>query len=267
MNRIPTGIESLDSLIQGGLPAGTNLLLLEEIGAGGFEFAITSIANLLAEEVVEEIHYITIIRPPEDILTEVSLSFPSYHEILQQHLEERLKFKELTQAYFAASIIPTKWRATTTPTLTALKWREEEQNLIQNLVTYLDTHASSNLVIIDSLTALIRYAENHMQWCDLMLFLQGLQRAAKQWKGLIYTLLTKNIFPTQREEEIAETMDTVLVFQWDSQSTQRQRVMYMKKGRGVLPNLEQDNIVNFEIQITPEKGFEVANVKRIRGRI
>jgi len=56
-------------------------------------------------------------------------------------------------------------------------------------------------------------------------------------------------------------------FEWDKQGiSQRQRIMYMKKFRGLLPALDQDNIVNFETQISSQKGFEVSNVKRVRGR-
>lgn len=76
-----------------------------------------------------------------------------------------------------------------------------------------------------------------------------------------------NVFDSSKEEEIAESMDTVLAFKWTTHTTQRARLMYMKKGRGILPTLERDNIANFETQITPMRGFEIGNVKRIRGRI
>jgi len=43
LSRIPTGIDSLDYILQGGLPAGSLVLLLGDLGAGDFEFAITSV--------------------------------------------------------------------------------------------------------------------------------------------------------------------------------------------------------------------------------
>jgi len=59
----------------------------------------------------------------------------------------------------------------------------------------------------------------------------------------------------------------VMVFEWDKQgASKRQRIMYMKKFRGLLPVLDQDNIVNFETQVSSQKGFEVSNIKRVRGR-
>jgi len=62
-------------------------------------------------------------------------------------------------------------------------------------------------------------------------------------------------------------MDGVFVFNWEKLGpTQRNRIMYLKKFRGVLSLLDQDNIVNFETQISSQKGFEVSNIKRVRGR-
>jgi KaiC/GvpD/RAD55 family RecA-like ATPase len=53
LNRIPTGIESLDNIIEGGLPSGSIVLLLGELGAGDFEFAITSSMRHLMGHVLE----------------------------------------------------------------------------------------------------------------------------------------------------------------------------------------------------------------------
>ena len=47
LKKNPTCIESLDPVLQGGFPSGSLVLLLGEIGAGEFEFAISSIARLL----------------------------------------------------------------------------------------------------------------------------------------------------------------------------------------------------------------------------
>ncbi len=101
----------------------------------------------------------------------------------------------------------------------------------------------------------------------MILFLRGLQRVSKNWDGLIYAILNDGIFENREQEEIMECMDGVFVFDWEKLGpTQRNRIMYLKKFRGLLTGVEQENIVNFETQITPQKGFEVSNIKRIRGR-
>ncbi len=46
LGKIPTGIKTFDININGGFPAGSVVLLLEDIGAGAREFIYTSIFNL-----------------------------------------------------------------------------------------------------------------------------------------------------------------------------------------------------------------------------
>ena len=44
--RVPTCVAAFDSIVKGGIPAGSLVLLLGEIGAGQTEFAFTSAAKL-----------------------------------------------------------------------------------------------------------------------------------------------------------------------------------------------------------------------------
>ncbi len=250
--------------------------MLEEIGAGGYEFVFTSSARLLMNSehddniiTPEKVCYITLTRSKDDIMQEIAFSFPDYYDILRDSItENRLEFKDFSQAYFASSFIPTKWILNeASDSFESLKWKQEEKNLIEALVEYLDENADSSMVIIDSLTSLIQYCIQRIEWNDLILFLRGLQKASKKWMGIVYMLLNGKIFDTNKQEEIAECMDGVVVFEWEKNSfPQRQRLMYIKKFRGIMPTLEHEDIVNFETQITSVKGFEISNVKRVRGR-
>ncbi len=278
LTKIPTGIDSLDPILQGGFPSGSLVLLLGEIGSGDNEFVLTSCARLLKGPetrgegliVPGKVIYISLTRSKEDVMKEVALSFPDYHEILQKNIQQgRFEFKDLSEVYFARSIIPATWRSSSQNDLSfeSLKWGEEKKNLVDVLIGYMDKSANGNLVIIDSLTALAQRSLDHMEWKDLILFLRGLQRASKKWDGLVYAILSEGIFEKGKQEEISECMDGVMVFNWEKLGpSERKCVMYMKKFRGVMPGLDQENIANFEIQITSQKGFEVSNIKRVRGR-
>lgn len=276
--KIPTGIKSLDSILHGGFPSGSLVLLEGEIGAGDFEFMLTTASRLLrygdnndaCTIIPPKLCYLSFTRPTEDILKEVALSFPEYYAVMEESIQQnRIDFKDFSNAYFASSFIPQTWMSTMEKesTLDSLKWSAEEKNLVETLIEYLDENARGNIVIIDSLTALAQYCLNRMRWMDLIMFLRGLQRASKIWDGIIYAMLSEGIFSNSNQEEIAECFDGVIVFKWEQLGpSQRQRTMHFKKFRGVLPVLDEDNIVNFETQINSGKGFEVSNIKRVRGR-
>ncbi|HMK48385.1 MAG TPA: hypothetical protein VK436_17310, partial [Methanocella sp.] len=79
--------------------------------------------------------------------------------------------------------------------------------------------------------------------------------------------LTANIFDRSNEEEVADCADGVLVFNWEATGTnQRQRMMYIKKFRGLMPYLEEDNVVRFETRVSASRGFEISNIREIIGR-
>lgn len=276
--KIPTGINSLDFILHGGFPSGSLVLLQGEIGAGDLEFALTTASRLLmcgenndaGTIIPPKLCYISFTRSTEDILNEAELSFPDFYAVMKKSIQQdRIEFRDFSNAYFASSFIPASWMSATRmePTFDSLKWNAEEKNLVETLVEYLDKNAKGNIVIIDSLTALAQYCLDRMDWKDLIMFLRGLQRVSKIWNGIIYALLSDGIFSNSNRQEIAECMDGVIIFKWEQLGpSQRQRTMHIKKFRGVLPVLDGDDIVNFETRISSGKGFEVSNIKRVRGR-
>lgn len=278
--RVPSGINSLDAVIEGGFPAGSLVLLLGELGAGNIEFVYTSAAGLLSKSMTEsekssnvsgqldnichisKICYISFSKSKEDIMNELALSFPQYYNILRDHI----MFMDFSSAYFARSSVPLSWVTEDAISRTCLE-QTGGANLIETVIEYLNKYADNSLVIIDSLTALAQYCLEYLEWRDLIMFLRGLQRISKRWNGLIYAVLEEGIFYKHKQEEVAECADGVIVFEWGKLgATQRQRFMHIKKFRGVLPLLDQENIVNFEAQITTQSGFEISNVKRVLGR-
>ncbi len=282
LTRLPTGIPTFDSIIKGGFPSGSLVLLTGDVGAGNIEFAYTSAAMLSMlkgspdkyrqvkeqlgvlmttkdEELKlpEKICYISLTRSKEDILKELNHSFSPE---LATALSENMIFEDMSMA----SVFPGNEKGWMS--MNSLRSVDEERELLKKLTTILDTCATNNLVIIDSLTSLFRACSRFITWNDSVSFLEELQRKSKKWDGLVYMMLGRGIFESLKEEEIMDVADGVLVFEWFQEGFSRQQGMYLKKFRGVMPHIARDYIVRFDTMVTNNEGFVVTNVKRIFGR-
>ncbi|MCZ7355430.1 MAG: RAD55 family ATPase [Candidatus Methanoperedens sp.] len=286
LNRIPTGISSLDTIIHGGFPSGSMVLLVGDVGAGNTEFAYTSaimlsslknegtkynaakkhLESFMTErdvlKIPGKICYISFVHSKKEILMELERSFPPE---FSETLSNNLFFKDFSSIYFKTSISPALNVEGNTD-INILKSVGGVKGLLKELVYILDSNAPHNLVIIDSLTNLIRICNRSMDWQDLISFLEDLQQRSKKWDGLVYLPLGKNIFGIMKEEEVMDVADGVLMFEWVQEGFSRQQTMYIKKFRGLMPHLTKDNIMRFDTKVTNTDGFVVVNVKRISGR-
>ncbi|HUL61829.1 MAG TPA: ATPase domain-containing protein, partial [Methanocella sp.] len=248
---------------------------LNEVGAGGVEFTYTSML-MLAQKMKEhappgpsfwlpeKIVYISFTKVRENVLQSVStLNVADLRDV-----EAALTFVDLSRDYFAKTKVPRHWTTTAEMTLDSYRAAHKIKPLFESLIETLEALAPGNLVIIDSLTDLMRGREaENLTWNDVVSLLKGVERMSKRWNTTIYALLTANIFPPSMEEEVADCADGVLVFGWGSTgNNQRQRTMYIKKFRGLMPYLEDDNVVRFETRVSATLGFEVSNVREIIGR-
>ncbi|MCD6461295.1 MAG: recombinase RecA [Thermoplasmata archaeon] len=274
--RVPTCVNAFDNIVKGGLPTGSLVLLLGEVGAGHLEFAYTSAARLslakkdrrVRERYVKESFghpivippktlYISITRSREDVLREVRLSFDRpYYEAFKSNLV----FKDLSSIYFKHTPVPSSW---VTDTPVPFLSSDDGTSLVESLVAALEADAPQNLVIIDSLTDL--FISSMMDEKDLLFVLKGLQRASKKWESLVYLLLTTEVLDPARERMIADLADGVLVFGWQrtTRQTRMRRYMYVSKFMGVLPHLDQQRVSRFFTEIRHNTGFVVANTERI----
>ena len=78
--RMPTGIKSLAPVLGGGIPAGSVILLLSDLGGGSYEFVFSSLVYSLragnsstpeGSSAPAEIRYITFTRMKEDVKQEI----------------------------------------------------------------------------------------------------------------------------------------------------------------------------------------------------
>jgi len=267
--RMSTGISSLDPILDGGVPPGSVILLLGDLGAGNSEFIFSSMVNSLnpagsagqkSRTAPAEICYITFTRVKEDIRSEILQSF---HIDGLDQLVDTIRFEDLSEHYFDNSVVPDAWYSHS-DTFTRLQKRAEHENIIVRLSNVIDTVKPGGLVVFDSVTDLATQSASADAWNNMTGFLRGLQRVSKVRGITCYLLLSSGIVDSSRERELADIADAVLLFRWEeTQGARRQRVMYFEKFRGVMPHLEERDLVKFAVRISETNGFEVSNIRVI----
>jgi len=265
--RMPTGISTLDPILDGGVPPGSMILLLGELGAGNYEFVHSSIVNIsvVIKGVVppgiilpKKIRYVTFTRMKEDVLHEIIQSF---HADGLAEFISTIQFDDLSEFYFDRSIVPDGWYSHS-DTLTRLQKRSDRESIFLRLSKVFNTAEPDSIVILDSITDIATQTNIPNLWSDLTGILRGIQRLTKQRNITTYLLLSKGILDSVRERELADIADAVILFKWEeSTSARRQRVMYFEKFRGVMPHLEEHDLVKFAVRISATGGFEVSNIR------
>ena len=273
IRRIPTGIADLDTIVDGGFPQGSTVLLMGEEGAGLREFVYTSAAKLsiirerpgswryylgtACDDSVlpERICYVTFTRFRDVVLREfaVSLNADFYHAF-----RRNTAFRDFSAPYFRHTVVPPRW---TEPPRT--EFGAKQENLLEGLVEFLDENGPGAMIVIDSLSDFVGNASADVK--DVVSTVKGIQRAAKRWDGIVYMLLTKDILEPRVERMIVDSVDGCLVFEWSRylRSSKRQRYMYIEKFTSVLPHLPMEKIARFPIMITSRQGLVVVYMERI----
>ncbi|OPX64207.1 MAG: circadian clock protein KaiC [Methanoregula sp. PtaU1.Bin006] len=267
--RMPTGISSLDPILDGGVPPGSVILLLGDLGAGNAEFVFSSMVNSLDASAAgeqkgnrgpKEIWYVTITRVKEDIRNEILQSF---HLDNIERLVDTIRFEDLSEQYFDHSVVPDEWYSHS-DVFTRLQKRTGQESMVTRLSKVIDSVQPGSLIVIDSVTDLATQLSQQDAWSNLSGFLRGLQRVSKTRGITSYLLLSSGILDSSRERELADIADAVLLFRWEeTQGARRQRVMYFEKFRGVMPHLEERDLVKFAVRISETSGFEVSNIRVI----
>ncbi|MBU0685090.1 MAG: recombinase RecA [Thermoplasmatota archaeon] len=276
VQRIPTGVADFDSIMQGGLPAGSVVLLLGDVGGGGHEFALTSAAKIgIVKEfpdtrtfmlgdagkhgvLPEKMCYITFSRSRNDILQDVKLSF---NRDFYESLKTNLLFKDFSRNYFMHTVVPTAWLDSDQSG--DLFSDKKQDGLLESLVDFLDGNAPKSMVIMDSLTDLV--VSETIDFQDVIALLKGIQRMAKKWDAIFYLILTDEILDRKRQQMIIDSVDGVFKFEWAKfhHTSKRQRYLYVEKFMSVLPHLDQERIARFATLITSQSGFVVINTERV----
>jgi KaiC/GvpD/RAD55 family RecA-like ATPase len=255
--RSQTGIDVFDTNT-GGIYPGL-VLLVEETGAGGREFALTSLMNLARSENPGTYFYVSMTAGSEEVKREFRLAFPDSGE----DWVGRVEILSLSKEYFARTIIPVSWILEEKPTLASLK----SESLLEKLIDLFENVPEGSVVVLDSLTSLVRKTEilggDEIAWKDLMDLLMGLRKIIVKKNLLTYTLLTKGVLGRSREEEIFSTSDGIIIFEWVEERETMKRTMYIKRLVGTLAVLEKQRFAKFDISIDPATGLTISKLHRI----
>jgi len=245
----PTGIEFLDKQL-GGFPPGL-VVLYENAGAGGREFAITSIFNNSDKF---KIRYLSISKPADVVRKELETVFPERGEVPE------VEVVSLADFYFKDTLVPIKWVSGRGAGIELLKG---EKNLLAKLVEFFDSLESNSYVFLDSLTDLARAAINRLDWESFVDLLKGIRVLCLRNGILLTALLTSEVFEKGKEEEILDQADGIVVFEWSVEKDAIQRWMYFRKFLGLLPKLERERIVKYSVKIDPAIGFTISRIMRV----
>ncbi len=265
--KMPTGISSLDPILDGGVPPGSVILFLGDLGAGSNEFVYSSMINLLDAQkkgelkdktTPKELRYITFTRLKDDVRKEI---VNSLHVDNVSQLVDSIQFDDLSELYFDSSVVPDEWYSHS-DLLTRMQKRSGHENVLVQLSNVINTAQPHSLIVMDSITDIATQSNTPNSWSNLTGFLRGLQRVSKQRDLSCYLLLTQGILSSAQEKELSDIADAVILFKWEeSTGSRRQRVMYFEKFRGVMPHLEERDLVKFAVRISTTSGFEVSNIR------
>lgn len=279
MARIPFGVSRLDRLVGGGSPAGSLVLLTGEPGAGAREFLITSaVMNGLAKDhedlfdlhygslpeeatVPSDIHYISFTGGRESIESEVE--FVMSEELATAGMST-VRIRDLSPEYFQLSPVPREWYAGVRQEIGDLGASDRQNDVVEALAAYLEEHGNDSLICVDSLTDLVGVTETGaVDWSDLVYMMKGLRRAVRSWGGLIIVHTTLDSMGERRLADLMASVDGTMVFEWERGGNELARTMAVREFRGVLAEIEEEDITRFETEIH-EAGFDISDVRKIR---
>lgn len=279
MERIPFGINRLDSTIGGGAPRGSVVLLSGEAGAGAREFMYTTaVMNGLAQvehelfdlhygdltrdaELPDSIHFLSMTSSPDQLRSEIRMSMDT--EIARSGVEQ-VEFKSLSQNYFHTSPVPRAWYAGRTGDITELRKRHEDrENILSALGDTLSKRAPGSLVVLDSLSDLASTANDDRAWSEVIFIMKGIAKAAHKWGGLVLVHINTETLTDTQHGQLVDACSGTLRFQWETGGSTRARTLVIKNFRGVLSRIESENIVQFETELG-DAGFDISDVRKIR---
>jgi archaellum biogenesis ATPase FlaH len=283
-DRYSTGVVTFDSVLKGGVPVGSLILMLTDEGAGALEFAFTSAAKLSLVkdkpdmkqftfgdfcshmQFPDRVTYVSLSRPRPDVLSEINASFdPNLAGAFERHV----RFMDFSSAFFKGSRVPSHWIEQPGDIMEGgdkVIYKVHASDVDRRgtfLIDVVEDSAKEGIVYIDSLTDLI--INHRLDNKEMMMILKGLRRVLHSWRGIVFFILHKGVLPSIEEAQFRDCFDAVMNFEWvkSPRSSKRQRYMHFEKFGSVMPILDREDIVRFATEVSYASGFVVVNTERI----
>lgn len=277
MARLAFGVRRLDALCGGGAPAGSIVLLAGEPGAGAraflatavlvnglactdperFELAYGELPDAATEP--EEIHYVSLTTSAASLERE-------WRHVFDQSIVtgglEAVSVADLCGSYFAGTEVSICGDAEPTGAV-AGDQPAGARDLLGTLTEYLEEQAAGSLIAIDSLTALGTLPEERATWREIAILLRGLRQAAHDWGGLVLLLVNPASLSRRALAQLQSAVDGTFRFEWATGGHEIDRTLVLQQFRGVLPTIDEEDLVRFETRID-ENGFTLSDVRKIR---
>jgi KaiC/GvpD/RAD55 family RecA-like ATPase len=265
MPRIPTGIESLDLALSGGIPSGSLVLLVGESGAGKSEFCYTVTANVnsMREDpsllpagfdlvLPERIWYATFSRSEEGVLSDVRGKFS---EDFYERFTRGTFFREFLTVPSRLTSFQ-EWVAGVISDGGHIKLRRE---VFSALARFLEREGPGTMVVFHTLTdfsMLFRKGEE----MEFVSFLQSLREICREWNVTVFAILASGIFSGDVEALLISNADGVFSFEVQGGELAKRTMFSCKRMRGTTVSPEP-----FELTVTPD-GVELTRLRTLAGR-
>lgn len=264
MKRMPTGINTLDKDMGGGIRRASFNLLYGKTGTRKKEFTHTIAHNaiLMKQEpdlipdrenlfLPEKIWYAVLGEGKEDILRNIKGTFS---EKFYERFANNVSFK----IFQVSESLTDLTEVMASGESKSGKNKERRKKIISQLMEFLNKNISSNLVFLYSLTDIVRIFEEGIK-TDITSFIQFIQKICRKGRGVTFAPLTKGIVSQDLEESIISRADCIFEFETSGKELKkRQNIMHVKKCEGVPSDLNEP----FRIKRSPS-GIELERVRTL----
>jgi KaiC/GvpD/RAD55 family RecA-like ATPase len=267
--RLPFGFPTLDGRFRG-VPAGSAVLLGGAPDAGTDAFAYTRAAALMTtkhfpglgrgsldaaarEALPERVHYVTLDRDRRHVLHQMDSVLDARRF---NTLVEHLTVTDLSEAYLDAAPVPEQFRTTDAADREGVA---DFSAFLDRLADEIAGSESTDLVVLDSVTALRRATEYGLDWGEVIGFLAGLRNVAAESNGLVDVLYHARPDDVRSDERINTVLDGGVYFYANDEGDRAEKTMRVGEFGGALSRRRQ---VVYETSVT-DSGFKVKSSRRI----